>query len=64
MPGFWGGACSNCIWADHTARCSSYDGNDNDGPQWRQPSPEQRRRRTPQLLTSGETGTADAPIVV
>jgi hypothetical protein len=21
IPGVWGGACSNCIWQDHSAQC-------------------------------------------
>ena len=32
MPGYFGGACANCIWSDHGARCSSYAATDNDNP--------------------------------
>ena len=26
IPGVWGGACSNCIWQDHGARCTAQGG--------------------------------------
>ena len=32
MPGYFGGACANCIWSDHGARCSSYAAADNENP--------------------------------
>lgn len=25
LPGWWGGACSNCIWTDHAATCVHHD---------------------------------------
>lgn len=28
LPGTWGGACANCRWKDHTARCDFYDPNE------------------------------------
>jgi hypothetical protein len=28
LPGFWGGACGNCKWRDHGARCPLYDENE------------------------------------
>jgi Protein of unknown function (DUF3716) len=46
MPGYFGGACANCIWSDHTARCSSYDEDDNTNPAPPPPPPASRRGPT------------------
>ncbi|OJD25631.1 hypothetical protein ACJ73_03003 [Blastomyces percursus] len=68
VPGHFGGACSNCKWWDHAARCSVRDGGievvdldddddyDKGGPQRQMGPPGQR------LLTAGSTPAA--PIVL
>ena len=45
-PGHFGGACANCKWRDHGARCSLVTGDDDgdDGPDDRRPPPRGRSR--------------------
>ena len=62
MPGYFGGACANCIWSDHGSRCSVYDANDNDHPDpssplkpCRRPDQLGRRQITAGSLKAGPT---------
>ncbi|KAH7034783.1 uncharacterized protein B0I36DRAFT_84130, partial [Microdochium trichocladiopsis] len=72
LPGFWSGACGNCKWRDHGARCNAQngdDGDDNDDdsppPPPRPPSPPVKKeggrtKRPPQRRSARQAGGTPA----
>ncbi|KAL6154144.1 hypothetical protein ACJBU6_07429 [Exserohilum turcicum] len=59
IHGEWGGACSNCIWQDHGARCTAGGG---DGSSVRTPA--KRRLLGTKRDRSASGGSAGSPLLI